>query len=505
MALRKNVVAGYLSQAYISLVGVVMLPLYLKYMGNEAFGLVGFFAMLQALFGLLDIGLTPTVSRESARFNAGAMTHLDYRRLLRALEYIFLSIAFIGGVLLFSASELLASRWLKIEQLSITEVGAAIQLMAISVGLRWMSGFYRGVISGSERLVLLSSFNSAIATARFVFVLPFLIFVSATPSFFFGFQLAVALLELTALVWLVYRMLPTLPPGQSIQWKWAPLKPVLKFSLTIAFTSSVWVLVTQTDKLVLSKILLLAEYGSYTLAVMVASSIMMLSSPISAAIMPRMVKLEAEGNHADLIRLYRQSTQLVAVLAGAAAVTAAFFAEPLLWAWTGDHDVARQAAPVLALYALGNGVLSVAAFPYYLQYAKGDLRMHLIGNTVFVVILIPTTIWGANYLGGVGAGYVWLGVNLITFVFWLPFVHNKFTPGLNAKWYFQDLFPIIATIMLVGYAMMKIVGESDNRILQFIRVTAIGFIILAAGCAASSVIRTKMQLFYKSTKFGRLQ
>src|SRR5262249_12587754 len=161
------------------------------------------------------------------------------------------------------------------------------------------------------------------------------------------------------------------------------LKPVLRFSLTIAFTSSVMVLVTQTDKLVLSRILTLAEYGYFTLAVLVAGSVTMVSGPISGALMPRMSKLEAEGNHAGLIRVYRRATQLVAVLASATSIALALRAEPLLWAWTGERFLAREAAPILALYALGNGVLSVAGFPYYLQYAKGDLRLHLIGNAIF--------------------------------------------------------------------------------------------------------------------------
>jgi O-antigen/teichoic acid export membrane protein len=98
-----------------------------------------------------------------------------------------------------------------------------------------------------------------------------------------------------------------------------------------------------------------------------------------------MAKLEAEGDHAGLIRVYRQSTQLVAIIAGAASITVVFCAEPLLWAWTGDKVLAHQAAPVLVLYAIGNGILAVSAFPYYLQYAKGDLWLHLTGNAIFVV------------------------------------------------------------------------------------------------------------------------
>lgn len=55
MSLKKNILANYLSQIYVSLVGIVMVPVYVKYMGAEAYGLIGFYAMLQAWFQLLDV------------------------------------------------------------------------------------------------------------------------------------------------------------------------------------------------------------------------------------------------------------------------------------------------------------------------------------------------------------------------------------------------------------------------------------------------------------------
>ena len=79
MSLKRNILASYASQIYVTLVGILILPLYLKYMGAEAYGLVGFFTMLQAWFNLLDMGLTPTVARETARFRGGATDALSYR------------------------------------------------------------------------------------------------------------------------------------------------------------------------------------------------------------------------------------------------------------------------------------------------------------------------------------------------------------------------------------------------------------------------------------------
>jgi O-antigen/teichoic acid export membrane protein len=262
------------------------------------------------------------------------------------------------------------------------------------------------------------------------------------------------------------------------------------------------VLVTQTDKLLLSKLLPLAEYGYFTLAVLVAGGVMVISGPISGAIMPRMAKLEAEGAYVDLIRVYRQSTQLVSVIAGAASITVAFCAEPLLWAWTGDKILAHQAAPILVLYAIGNGILAVSAFPYYLQYAKGDLRLHLIGNAGFVVLLIPAIIWAASQYGGVGAGYVWLVTNVIYFVAWVPLVHNRFEPRLNKPWFVKDVLLVCTVATSAGYGLFTVMPQTDNRWWQVGEVVIMGLFVMLAGALASSVIwaRAKVWLSQQQMK-----
>lgn len=499
MSLQRNILTSFASQIYVTLVGIVMVPMYVRYMGAEAYGLVGFFAMLQAWFNLLDIGLTPTIARETARQRGGATDALSYRRLVRALEVIFLTIALAGGASMLAAAGYIARDWLRVSELPAGQVLASVRLMAIIITLRWMAGLYRGAISGAEQLVWLGGFNATVATLRFVGVLPVLVFVGTSPTLFFGYQLAVALVELVVLVAYAYGRFPSIPAGTRLPWNWAPLKPLLRFSLTIAFTSSVWIAVTQTDKLVLSRILPLAEYGYFTLAVLVASGIMILSGPIGNAIMPRLARLEAEGAHAQMIRIYRDATQLVVIVAGSASITVALCAEALLWAWTGDAGLARRAAPMLVLYAMGNGVLAVAAFPYYLQFAKGDLRLHVIGNAVFVVLLIPLVIWAASAFGGVGAGYVWLGMNLLSFVAWLPLVHRKFEPGLNLRWYTQDIAVIVAAMALVVYVVNLVLPPTGTRLNQIVDIVLAGLAGLTAGAAASSAVRARAGAFWRTS------
>ena len=87
-SLKINVFASYASQIYLVIISIAILPIYMKYMGAEAYGLVGFFSMLQGLFNLLDFGLTPTISRQTTQYNAGVETALGFRQLFRSLSII---------------------------------------------------------------------------------------------------------------------------------------------------------------------------------------------------------------------------------------------------------------------------------------------------------------------------------------------------------------------------------------------------------------------------------
>ncbi|MBC7499710.1 MAG: oligosaccharide flippase family protein [Herminiimonas sp.] len=489
MSLKRNITANYISQLYGTLIAIAMVPLYVRYMGAEAYGLVGFFAMLQMWFQLLDMGLTPTMARETARFQGGAIDALSMRRLLRALEGIFVGVAIVGATVMIAGAGSIASSWLKVQQLPLEEVRRAIILMALIIALRWISGLYRGAITGFERLVWLSGFNIILATVRFVLVIPFFIYGGTSPTDFFSFQLAVAVVEVLVLVYQTYHWLPKIGDDKRVPWEWAPLRGVLQFSLTIAFTSSVWVLVTQTDKLVLSKLLSLTEYAYFTLAVLVASGVMIISGPISGALLPRMTRLSAEGNHTALVQLYCNATQMVSVIAIPAALVLAFFAEQVLWAWTGDADIARRAAPVLTLYALGNGVLVLGSFPYYLQFAKGDLKLHLIGNAIFVLLLIPGLIWATWRYGVIGAGYAWLGSNLLYFAFWVPKVHERFVKGLHAQWLVRDVGTIVVLTMASAAVIHWCVRWPQNRVAVAAGIVVVSMGLVGIAGAGSSWVR----------------
>lgn len=492
-SLKLNILSSYVSQIYLVIISVAILPIYMKYMGAEAYGLVGFFAMLQGLFSLLDFGLTPTISRQTAQYNAGAETALGFRQLFRSLSFIFTGIACIGGGLLFYFNHYIAEHWLKLENLAISDVLFSLQIMAICVALRWMTGLYRGVISGFERIVWLSISNIVIATLRFPCVLLYMYYFGFTVENFFIFQLIVAVVEFVVLAFKAQILLPKLKQPVRIGWSMQPVKPLLSFALTIAFTSSVWVLVTQLDKFVLSGILPLSEYGYFTLAVLVAGGILQIGAPISSAIMPRMARLQGERKYQELIAVYIGATEFVAVVVVTAGIILAALARPVLYVWTGDAVLAEKAAPILQLYALGNAILTLGAFPYYLQYAKGNLRLHFIGNLITAILLIPAIIWAAKNYGAIGAGCVWVMIQITYLLLWVSYVHEMIEPDINWQW-FKSFLPSICCVSIVSYALIYFISFSEQRYIAFMQICAISLMCLVVAVISSKQARSIIQL-----------
>lgn len=496
--IKVNIFSSYLSQIYIIFVSIVVLPYYIKYMGPEAYGLVGFFALLQALFSLLDFGLRPTISRQTAQYNGGSLSALNFRQLFRSLHIIFSVVGLIGGVSLLLSSNYLANHWLNIENLNIRDVIFCLHVMAISVSLRWTTGLYRGVISGFERIIWLSRANALVATLRFPCVLIYMYFFGFTVKSFFTYQLLVAFLELAIYASKCNSLLPKLLPRLSIGWSLRHIKPFLAFSTINAITAVIWVLITQLDKLVLSGILSLSDYGYFSLSVLVAAGIMQISTPISTAIMPRMARLEAEKDFDGIIKIYLNSTRLISIIVVTAGIVLASVSEQFLYAWTGDKVLANTAGPILQLYALGNAFLALSAFPYYLQYAKGKLKYHLIGNVLMIIILLPCMIWAAKNYGAIGAGWAWLITQALYLTIWTTYVHIKIEPNVNARW-FKSFLPSFFAVYIFTLLAINFFSDNDSRSAIIVKIVllSIASVIISSLVSLRSSDITVIKIFYK--------
>lgn len=489
-SLKWNASANFVGLGYTTLIGVAVFPLYLQYLGAEAFGLVGFFMVLQAWMQMFDLGMSPLLARQTAQARGQDTGYLELRRLLRSLELIVILIAVLVFCALVGGSYWIAENWLNVASLETDTVANCVVFMSAIVGFRSLASLYRSGVQGMEDQVRLNVSNILLNTLRFVGALLLLKFVTQDIMHFFIFQLAVGVLELLIMMALFYRTIPvTEKVGLAVNW--SLLKPVLPFAGGMAYTVVIWTLVTQLDRLVLSNVLPLSEYGYYSLMAVVATGIGQIGTPIGQAILPRMTYLLSQGKPQDMLLLYRQSTQLMAAIILPLAAVIAFFSAELLFAWTGDRSAAEWAGPVLFWFALGNGVLAIGAFQFYLQFVHGNLKMHVIFNSIIAAVQIPLIIFAAYTYGVMAVAVTWFVLRLISFVIRTYVVHRKFAPGIHRSWLLDDIGPsfVMTAVLLVVVTRLNIPFEQMSRVSIFATLIGVGLVMLLCNIVASRAPR----------------
>jgi O-antigen/teichoic acid export membrane protein len=504
MSLKRNAVANYAGQGYSALIGIIVLPLYLEFLGAEAFGLVGFFIVLQTWLYLLDMGLSPTLAREVA-FAKGLEDGLhDFGKLLRSFESIFLFIGLAVAVGVYSVSDVISTRWIESQTISQEVVSYCISLMGGVVALRFFASLYRSGIRGMEDQVWLNVANVLISSVRVIGALLLMIFVSTEITLFFRYQIAVGLLEILILAARFYRNLSLSPLGLPLTIHWPSLRRVAPFAASVAYAAVIWIIVSQSDKLILSAVLPLREFGYFSLVGLIVGGILVVTNPITQAILPRMTSLLAAGRQEEMLHVYRNASQLVAVIAVSVALVIAFNAEALIYAWTGDRDAAAWCATVLPWFILGNGLLALGAFQYYLQNAFGQLRLHVIGTTISAILQVPIIYFAATTYGAYGAGVAWLVIRSVLFLIWTPIVHSRFVPGLHKAWMFEDLLPT----MVVGAITIAVLVNVVSIDLAWSRVEVasylgfLGIVMLCATVFSSKFARSSVLTYFSEKMPG---
>lgn len=461
--MKRILISSYLAQGYISLIGIALMPIYLHYMGIEAIGLVGFFLMLQSWFQLLDLGLTPTLSREMSLFCAGVYNAQVVLQRLRSLEWILGGLAILAIVSFWFFQSWIAVNWLKVQSLNIDLVATCVFMMGLAGILRWLTGLYRAGLIGLEKQLWVNGALVILTTIKFVVVLP-VIALSNSPSLaFFKFQVLIALVELSIFARVLYRSLGGHP--KSILPCSVALKAMWPTASAMAFMAGMWVFLTQIDKLILSRVLSLEAFGYFTLAVAVAGGVLILVPPLNQVLQPRMTILVAQGQDDELRELYHTATQIAAVALTVLGGGLALFARPLLWAWTGNQMVAAEAAPILFWYSLSNILIGLLVLPFMLQFAHGYLRLHVIGNFILALTLVPALVLATLNYGAVGAGIVFFMANLLFLLFWVPLAHRRLMPRAVWEWPLQDILPIVLASLLVLWVASLLLPIETERLI----------------------------------------
>lgn len=488
--IRANIIANYAGSFWTSLMSFIFVPLYIKFMGIEAYGLIGVFASLRALFSILDMGLSSTIMREMARLSPSDTSGRDRRNLVRTLEVIYWGVALLLGVVVIGLAGPIADYWVKPDRLEPEVVKQALMITGVIVVLQWPVSFYSGGLRGLDRQPLLNLIVSGYATLRGVGVIAVLWLISPTIQAFFLYQIAVSAVEISCLVWALWWSLPG--GGTSSSFSFDHLKRVWRFSAGMTGISIVVLLLTQADKIILSKMLPLNLFGYYTLAWTVSATLLQIIGPIDSAVYPTLTRLVSQKKENELYRLYHKGSQAENVLLVPSALVLILFSETILLVWSGDSGIARNTAPILSILVIGTCLNGFMHMPYWVQLAYGWTSLAFYQNLVSVVVLVPLMVLLTRAYEGIGAAYVWVILNSGYVLIAIHIMHHRILQTEKWAWYVRDVgAPTVAalTVALVGKYVMP---AALTHFVQVLYIAAVGGLSLLAAVFAAPMPRARL-------------
>ncbi len=482
MRLAHDLVAGLAASFWSMAAALIAVPFLLHYLGVEAYGLIGFGTALQSFLMLLDLGLSPTISRQVAR----ATVHGDMagaRNLLRSLAWIYWSVAAAIIVLLASLAGWLANNWLNASTISASTLNNAILLMALQIGFRWPAGLYIGALTGAHRIVTANGIGAVYYTFANLGAVAVVAWWSPTIEAYFIWQVATGLAYTMALQIAAWR---SLGGGAGARFKVDELRLIWRFAAGMSGVALASVIMTQLDKIILSRLLSLDAFAHYMIAVLAVSILYRVLGPVFNAIYPRFSALVVKGEEEELSLVYRTASNVFGIFWFPGVMLLAICAQPLLLLWTGDPRIADEAAALLSLLAIGTGLHGTMFFPYALQLAYGEIRLTLKIHLLLLAVQLPLLLTLAITFGALGGAMAWVTLYFLYVAIATPMTHRRMLRDVGVAWIATDLGrPFLVSAALGGAGFLLMPMLSGNPILQLLAGAALAALAVLTSAALS--------------------
>jgi len=457
-----------ISRIIIALVGVIFVPIYVRLIGIESYGLVAFYATLASALMMLDLGLSTAVSRQVAILNTRKDSEKDKNDLIFSVEIIYWSIGLIVGIGIISLANPIANYWVNTKELNVETIEQTVMLMGGVFAFQFPASVYNGVMTGLNKQIPNALINVVFVCTKTIGVIPFLMFIDDSIYAYFIWQVIVVFLMTLTLRYTVWKKF--LDSSIKAKFSKEQLRTIWKFAAGMTGISLITFFLTEIDKIVVSKMVLLEFVGYYNLAFLLAGGIQQIVAPIQPVIFPKLAALVANDKQEELKILYHKGSRWIAIIVFPIGFTFLLFSEEILMFWTNNSTLTLNTSPILRVFTIGTICNCLMWMPYYVMLAKGNTRFTIIQNIIAAAILVPMLFILTSRFGIYGASFVWMIVNVGYIIISIPIFHYLFLKGELMTWYFKDIATplIISGILAVAGKLFQTTYLVDFTFIHFV-------------------------------------
>jgi O-antigen/teichoic acid export membrane protein len=429
-------------------VAVFCIPILIRGLGKERFGVLTLAWALIGYASLFDLGLGRALTQLVAR-KLGAGEDREVPSLAWTSLLLMLLLGFAGTAAVLLISPWLAARGLNVPSALQQETVQSFRLLGLSIPFVLTTAGLRGLLEAHQRFGLINALR-----------IPMGIFTFAGPLLVWPFSRSLVLVVATLVVgrivaWashllLCLRVLPEL--RRSIAWERSAVGPLLRFGGWMTVSNVVGPLMVTLDRFLIGAVVSMTAVAYYATPYEVVTKFWLLPGALLGVMFPAFSASFAQDRERTALLFGRSVKSLFLVLFPIMLCTVAL-AQDGLKLWLGA-EFAQHSFRVLQCLAVGVFINSLALVPFTLVQGVGrpDLtaKLHLIELPMYLALLW----WMIGARGIEGAAIAWTA-RVAADALFLFFVARRFLLGNSPIRLRTVLLPATALLILAAAALLQ--------------------------------------------------
>jgi O-antigen/teichoic acid export membrane protein len=394
-------------------VGFVTIPMVVRALGTERFGILSLVWVVFGYFGLFDLGL----GRTTTRYVADCLGRNEPAKLpgyLWTTVALQMAIGIAAAGLSHLAAPLIVRRILNIPAGFEAETILTLRLVGWSLPVMFVASSFRGVLEAAQRFDLVNAVKVPLNVLFYVLPLAGVALGFALP----GIVVLLVLSRAAALlVWggLAFRILPALRtkpvPRREL------VRPLFSFSGWLGLSGILYAVTTSLDRLIIGSIITVEAVTFYSAPYEALNRIGVVPGSLSMVLFPAFSLLDAGGHQDRSETLFARSSKFLLLSTGPVFILLLFFACDFLRLWLGP-DFAVQSTFVVQVLAAAFLLNTISAVPssYLIGIGRVDLAPKY---QTFELVAFAVLIFAGAKLGGIKGVALATALRLVAFTVFL--------------------------------------------------------------------------------------
>ena len=394
-------------------VGFVTIPMVVRALGNERFGILALVWVVFGYFGLFDLGL----GRTTTRYIADGLGRSDTAKLP---EYLWTTVGLQTAIGLVAASlshltaPLIVRHVLNIPAGFEAETILTLRLVGWSLPVMFVGSSLRGVLEAAQRFDLVNAVKVPVNVLFYLLPLLGVAMGFALPGIVILLVLSRAV-ALTAWGAMALHTLPVLRSRPVLRRDL--IRPLFSFSGWLGLSSILYAITTSLDRLIIGSLITVEAVTFYSAPYEAINRTGVIPGSLSMVLFPAFSLLDAGGRTEKAETLFARSVKFLLLSTGPVFILLMFFAGNFLRLWLGP-DFAVRSAFVVQVLAAGFLVNTVIAVPnnYLIGIGRVDVAPKY---QAFELGAVTALTWAGAKLWGIKGVAVASALRLIAFTVFL--------------------------------------------------------------------------------------